>query len=339
MLKCKEIVTEDGTPLHWGPFALTTNATCPNNMVLRDPYPRALVNVRTNFELLLDEQYKYGPSKAGNWSPEVSPENIEDENLKDKDGAPKFEGMRRNVRIGLRAKRLEAGEMWFGYQAITPTWTFNSGLNGERAWNNSKGGDLVQKNVTATFTYETSSYGLATGGREFDSGTKKILNTYNLSAYQVQLETACGFEWSMSWELSVKDRIVKTDEAAPCWLPDEAHKAPPIAASEGCPPGQVADGKWKYKWESRISSDCGDGIEAIEGWCGQDMKKYGLLDKPFAIRKITTEGGIFKGDKYWSPAGAGIRVPVVEVQTVMREQCVAENSCSAPVASSASLVP
>ena len=325
--------------MQWGNFALTTSATCPNNYVIRGPYPRALVNVPVNFKLLLDDQYKYSPSQAGNWTAPVSPVNIDSADMKEDDGAPKLEGLFRNVKIGLRARRLEAGEPWFGYKAITPTWTFNVGANGERTWNSNNAGDLQQKNVTATFTYQTSSAGLATGGRAFDSNSKQILSAYTLPAYQVQLETSCGFEWAMAWEVSVKDKIVKDPPTAPCFVPTVAQPAPTLAATEGCPAGQVATGRWKYKWDIKSSSDCGNGVLANEGWCGQDMKYYNLLPLPYSIRKNTTEGGVFKGTTYWSPQGGGIKVPVIEVQTVMREACVANGTCSAPTAPGASLSP
>jgi len=325
--------------MEWGNLTLTANAVCPNNMVLRSPYPRTLINVPTQFTLLLDDQYRYGPSKTGNWTAPTSPINIDSAALKDVDGSPKIEGLFREMKIGLRARRLDAGEPWFGYKAITPTWTFNSGASGERVWNSNKAEDLVQKNVTATFTYQTSSAGLSLGGREFDSNSKTIANSYNLPAYQVKLETACGFEWAMAWEVSVKDKIVKDPPDAPCFTPDETNPSPSIAATEGCPTGQVATGKWKFRWQPKTSIDCGDGITAVEGWCGMDMKYYKLLPLPYAIRKVTTEGGVFKGSTYWSPAGAGIAVPVVEIQTVMREACVANGTCSPPSVPEYSVVP
>ena len=206
--------------MEWGSLVMRANAVCLNNTILRNPYPRTLVNVPTNFTLLLDDQYRYGPSKVGNWTAPASPANIHSSDLQNTDGTPKYEGLYENMKIGLRARRLEAGEPWFNFKAITPTWTFNAGTNGERVWNSNKAEMLVQKHVTATFTFQTSSAGLATGGREFDSNSKTIANSYNLPAYQVQLETSCGFEWSMAWEVSVKDTIVKDPEGAPCFTPD-----------------------------------------------------------------------------------------------------------------------
>jgi len=325
--------------MYWGNISLTTSASCPNNVVLRDPYPRALVNVPVNFALQLDEQYRYGPNKAGNWTPQSSPQNIDSPELAEADGSPKYEGLYREMKIGLRTRRLDAGEPWFGFKAITPTWTFNNGVNGERVWNSNKADDLVQKNVTSTFRFQTSSAGLATGGREFDSNSKTIGNGYSLPAYQVQLETACGLEWAMTWKASVKDSIVKDPPDAPCFAPTAANPAPAVAATVGCPDGQVATGKWKYKWEEKNSTDCGDGVTALEGWCGLDMQYYKMQPLPYQIRKQTTEGGVFKGSTYWSPNGAGIRVPVVEVQTVMREACVANGTCSPPSAPGGSLAP
>lgn len=324
--------------MQWGAFGLQTAATCPTNYVMRDPYPRALVNKPVNFRLLLDEQYRFSPSKAGSWAAPVSPVNINSADLAEPDGAPKYEGLFRKVTIGLRGRRLEAGEEWFGYKAITPTWTFNTG-NGERTWNGSSGGSLQQKNVTSTFMYQTSSAGLPSGGRAFDSNSKQILNAYTLPAYQVQLETACGFEWAMNWEISVKDKIVKDPPTAPCYVPSVAQPAPANPATEGCPAGQVANGRWKYKWEMRAATDCGDGVLAFEGWCGQDMKHYGVWALPYSIRRNTTEGGVFKGTTYWSPQAGGIKVPVIEVQTVMRDECVANGTCSPPTAPGASLAP
>lgn len=332
---------DDPGAMNWGDIRLTTSAVCARNTVMRNPYPRTLVNIPVNFKLLLDDQYRYGPSKTGNWTAPASPSNIDSTDLMDTDGTPKLEGLYREMKIGLRARRLDAGEPWFGYKAITPTWTFNTGANGERVWNPSKSSDLVQKNVTATFTYQTSSAGLATGGREFDSNAKAIANSYNLPAYQVQLETACGFEWAMDWKVSVKDTIVKDPPTAPCFTPDATHPSPAIAATNGCPTGQVATGKWKYKWETKKSNDCGDGVMAVDGWCGMDLKYYKLTTSgfPYLVVKGATEGGVFKGSTYWSPSGAGIKVPVVEVQTVMREACVANGTCSPLTAPGSSLTP
>lgn len=142
----------------------------------------------------------------------------------------------------------------------------------------------------------------------------------------------------MAWEVSVKDRIVKDPPNAPCFVPSQAQPAPANPATEGCAAGQVANGKWKYTWQAKAATNCGNGVMANEGWCGQDMKHYGLLPLPYAIRKNATEGGVFKGTTYWSPQGAGIRVPVIEVQTVMRDECVASGACGAPSVPGGSVV-
>jgi hypothetical protein len=51
----------------------------------------------------------------------------------------------------------------------------------------------------------------------------------------------------------------------------------------------------------------------------------------YEVRTHTVSGGTFKGVEYWDQP-AGIWVPVLEIQSVLREECVARGTCAPPSA-------
>lgn len=54
-----------------------------------------------------------------------------------------------------------------------------------------------------------------------------------------------------------------------------------------------------------------------------------LLSTSYAVQTQTLSGGQLQGQTYWD-APEAIWVPVIEVQTVMRDQCAATGVCPTP---------
>jgi len=212
----------------------------------------------------------------------------------------------------MRSRRFNGGENWLGQTAPPPQWVFS-----DRDWNT---GSLprVQNGHQASYVYQTASAGLETRlGRAFDTVRRAPADRFDLPAYNVALTTYCGHEWRATVTLSTR----LWHPTGPCFetrlMPDGKTFEPEGTSNEGCAPGWVSPGYWTYGW-ANFATD----------WAGIDMRSVGR-STTYDIRTRTLSGGIFKGQEYWDTP-AGIWVPVIEVQSVMRNECVAEGSCEPP---------
>lgn len=286
------------------------DTSCPINEVTRAPYPRSLVNVETQFTLAPPN------TSNGTTSAPQSPANLDW--YLDSHGNPTEEGYRagiwKNLSMTMRSRRFNGGELWFGQIVPGPTWTF-----ADRDWNT---GVLprVQQGASATYIYQTSSADLDTVfGRSFDMVNKQPGDTYNLPAYGVTLQSACGHEWKSNFEIAAR----QWTKTGPCYptrlLPDGKTYEPAGTSNQGCNPGWVAPGYGVYSWREQATS-----------WAGIDLRFAGRTT-PYDIRMRTQSGGTFDGQTYWDEPG-GIWVPVLEVQSVLRDECVANGSCVPPTA-------
>jgi hypothetical protein len=282
--------------MQWA-IRVSVGTRCPINRVLRDPFPRSLVSVPTNFWLMNGVNDIWSPSQAGNWSNRVSPTNLSD--FMDGDGNPTVEGVVRNVQLGLRSQRLAKGTNYFGEIVPDVQWGF-TGRGG--------GGYLAaQQGISATYQYETASFGQPNRGRAFDFARNKPTEDYSLPAYPVSIETYCGHQWSMRWQESVKDFT----STGPCeWAP----RAPwgiyiPEGYDQGaCPTGMMQPGTATYRW-----------VDRNERWTPIDMRELGAPLTYVPVRRAQGGGLFQRPDPYWDDNG-GIWVPVIEVQTVLRDQ-------------------
>lgn len=299
----------------------STETTCPINQVLRAPYPRALVNAETNFFL----QPAIYNSESGYLTAPQSPDNLID--FIDADGNPTEAGYNaavwKNFVLAVRSRRFNGGENWFAMAAARPGWNFS-----DRAWNN--GPDpRTQEGATARYTYGTSSAGLATrNGRAYDLASRAPADAYTLPAYRVDIQTSCGHEWR-GWADLAQRAWHKTGAcSAGIPLPDPPGGwwHPEGTSGEGCPPGEFAPGYYTYFWATFSTS-----------WAGINMLQTGR-DTTYDLQNAAEGGGQVNNTLYWD-ANSGVWVPVVEVQSVLRQACVAAGTCAPPVAEPGSLAP
>lgn len=299
---------------HTWAYNIAAQVSCPINEVLREPYPRTLVTLSTRFTLLPNQQYNEAWSPRGDMSDpyfyEVVPVADPDKGIEV--GDPKHDGEFRNIHIGVRAQRKPAFSAWIGQTVPDSLFEFQ-----DRDWN---GGhrqyDTSQRGSVVAFEYETSSWGLPTGGRAFDFTQQRPAdNDYSLPAYTANVTSYCGFEWNITWEYSAGEE--HTFESCRFYgLP-----IPSNTRSCGAGNGWAQAVGTIYKWHNYEL-----------GWTPVDARLSGYANTYVPMQGVKS-GGKFKGQTYWDTGGpGGIRIPVVEVQSVLREPCVYDGSCQPPTA-------
>ena len=294
----------------WNVYAELDTA-CPINDVLRSPYPRSMVNMTTTFTL----QPPDVTSLAGVATGLLAPDNLS--SFVDEQGNPTKAGYKagiwKNLRLYLRSRRFDGGESWFGQTVPKPQWTFT-----DRTWNTSSPFAQQQNGTQASYVYQTSSAGLdTTFGRAFDTADKVPANTYNLPAYGVTIKSFCGHEWMVTYQTAGRT----WQPSGACYqttlYPDGTTQEPEGTSNEGCDPGWVAPGQWGYQW-----------VDKTTNWAGVDMTGIGK-STTYDVRTRSQSGGVFAEQQYWDDQ-TGIWVPVVEVQSVLRDECVAAGTCAPP---------
>ncbi len=321
-LPCKPTVTADGFVLDctasdkeidtWNILA-QVDTSCPINHVNRSPYPRAMVNMNVAFNLLPQS----ASALNGVHTVQVSPNNLSD--FVDAQGNPTQKAYEanvwRNMVLTMRSYRLDGGVNWFNQTVPQPQWTFT-----DRSWNTNAQFPLQQQGTQASYVYQTTSAGLSTiFGRAFDMTLKQPSSDYNLPAYGVNIQTFCGHEWMVTYQIAGR----AWQQTGACYqtmlYPDGSTQTPDGTSNIGCDPGWVAPGKWAYEWVDKTTS-----------WAGINMTQMGRPNT-YDVRTRTQSGGVFNGQQYWDDP-TGVWVPVVEVQSVLREECVAKGTCNPPVA-------
>jgi hypothetical protein len=294
----------------WNVYA-ELDTSCPINDVLRSPYPRAMVNMTTTFALQTPDPV----SLAGVATGLLSPDNVS--SFVDDQGNPTEAGYQagiwKNLRLYMRSRRFDGGETWFGQVVPQPQWTFS-----DRTWNVNGPFAQEQNGTQASYVYQTSSAGLSTTfGRAFDTVNKVPASTYNLPAYGVTIKTSCGHEWMVTYQIA--GRVWQPSGA--CYqtmlYPDGTTEEPEGTSNEGCDPGWVAPGQWGYEWVDKTTT-----------WAGVDMTGVGK-STTYDVRTKSSSGGVLDDQQYWDDQ-TGIWVPVVEVQSVLRDECVADGTCAPP---------
>ncbi|MCL4505280.1 MAG: hypothetical protein M1434_12165 [Chloroflexi bacterium] len=322
-LPCAPVMTPNGITLEckgssdiqtWN-LSASVNTSCPVNEVQRSPYPRSLVNLPTTF-VLQQEVYN---TVDGIASAPQSPANLSD--FVDANGNPNeygyMSGIWKNLRLIMRSHRFTGGETWFGQTVPKPQWTFD-----DRSWNTGPY-PKEQEGNQATYVYQTSSAGLTTmNGREFDMVNKTPSDVYDLPAYGVTVKTYCGHEWKVSASLAARTWHPSGACYQSILYPDGSTYAPPGTSNDGCNPGWVSPGNYTYSWTDYTTD-----------WAGVDLTQAGRPTS-YDMRTRTTSGGTWQDTVYWDQP-TGIWVPVVEVQSVLRNSCVASGQCAPPSAQTA----
>lgn len=303
---------------------------CPINEVLRAPYPRTLVAMDTVFKLL-----KTRPDTQ--WSASLTHPEVADGSALEPDGAPKWAGLFRDLRIGLQSSRLSpAAGFWLDQPIPAPAWHFS-----DHTWNAAhrrypadqrSTGNGIDSDADALFAYETSSWGLPQLGRNFDFALDRPADRYDLPAYRVSLAVACGHEWRVTWDESIRVVVVSPYMDGQCFMSGaiQAGDDPTLRSSgDNCPPGM--EHYWneisRYRWDHRDT-----------GWNKIDLRTAAGLGTPYFMVYATRPGGAFKNQLYWE-GDREIRVPVIEVQSVARPGCFAAGACAGAQAEPEALVP
>ncbi len=319
-LPCVPVITPEGITLQcksdgllqtWN-LRANSSTSCPVNQVLRSPYPRSLVNVPTNF-LLQPQEYN---TIDGNASSPQSPANLSE--FVDANGNPTKSGydagVWKDLVLYMRSRRFNGGESWFGQTVPKPQWTFS-----DRSWNTGPYAKK-QEGTQATYVYQTSSAGLLTlFGREFDMVNKVPGNIYDLPAYDVTVKTFCGHEWKVTVTIATRTWHPSGACYPTTLYPDGTTYEPPGTSNDGCAPGYVSPGSYTYGWQNYQTD-----------WAGIDLTQMGRSTS-YDVRTTTQSGGMWQDTVYWD-LPPGIWVPVVEVQSVLRDSCVASGACQPPSA-------
>jgi hypothetical protein len=277
---------------------------CPMNEVIREPYPRILVDQEGYYGLVPAE---WSPSEAGEWS---APQNVYSLQGKvDVDGNPLYPDLVRNVRFGLRAQRLSKNTNWLGMVVPAVNWNF--------AGNSSDGDPRYQEGFTSTFSYAAASYvgpeintgAVANKGRRFDFANSRPGDAYDLPAFPIKITSYCGFYHSIKLEQSEE----YFQPLGSCILaqtnPDGSLIIPAGFARHDCPNGMIVFGEIRYRWTPVV----------LQSWTPIDMKRFGV-STTYVPYSRATAGGVFRGTVYMEPRGNGIWQPVVEVQTVQENR-------------------
>jgi hypothetical protein len=333
----------------WG-YHIWVSARVPPHRVQVDPFPRWLVAMGAPlpapFEsghagrLTLQDYPAYTPPglcaphgpgfSAGCWSntldfPERDPED---------DPQP---GDVRDYHVGLRWRRVDVTDG----PALGPVspicWDFD-----EREWN--VGADYGYGRIRAMecgatsvqHVYETSSWGKphngprfvpkeeACGSWEQDTGCcAQVRAEWDMPAYQVRVNTNWSAEWAVEWEAWEQVGLDWGDEEA-CFC--RAEGPPTGTPHQGCP-GEACGGC--AGWCGRIGRPTYDWVRHFDGWHTFDLRRYGSATWYYTSWAVITTGAApWCAYEYGDPnPGDTVRVPVVEIQSVLQDPCVIDGSC------------
>ena len=345
---------EDGMHGFEWEYALHVSARVPPHLVQVDPFPRWLVAMGAPLpspftssrpgRLTLQDYPGHtppglcapnGPGNAdGCWSNSVA---IPPTHLY----AEPSPGFVRNYRIGLRWRRLDRtdGVDLGPYPPIC--WDFD-----ERDWN--VGADYGYGSIPAsqcgstsvTHVYETSSWGLPHNGPRYLPAEEACPaweehcceqvpsddGEWDMAAYQVRVYTTWAAEWQVRWESWEQVGM----EWGDCGCTGLDPTADPNWRSCGEPPPGICIGTVDgTEWWGRWGEPEYGWVEQVEGWHPIDLRLHGSPTWYYtSYAVITTGAGPWCAYEYADPnPGDTVRVPVIEVQSVLRDPCVVDGTC------------
>ncbi|HHS97683.1 MAG TPA: hypothetical protein ENK08_07260 [Chloroflexi bacterium] len=341
----------------WG-YYLWVSARVPPHRVKMWPFPRWLVAMGAplpqpfesgepgRLTLLDDPAFTppelcapHGPGNEGGcWSDAVSFPTREE-------GEEPQPGDVRNYRIGLRWRRARNDRPHPNDIAGVPPvcWDFD-----EREWNIGKDygyGRIVNEVCWAnevTHIYETSSWGKPHNGARFlppeevcrrvdwERGCcEQVPDEWDLPAYQVRVYTTWAAEWAVEYERY--ERVGTEWSECQCTDYDPAQYPDVEWRSCGDPPEGVCVGVYddpQTEWWGKQREVVYDWVHHFEGWYPIDLREYGNPTWYYTSYRVTTIGeGPWCPDHRYTHTGDAVPVPVIEVQSVLRDPCVIDNSC------------
>ncbi len=147
---------------------------------------------------------------------------------------------------------------------------------------------------------------------------EQVPEVWDMPAYQVRVPTYWGAEWKVKWE--VWEEVGREGECVCLGEPGE-HEC------EG-EPGLCIRGTEHEHW-AWIQEPVYDWVQHSEGWHPFDLRDFGeptWYYESWAV--ITTGAGPWCEFEYADPnPGDTVRVPVIEIQSVLRDPCVFYGNC------------
>ena len=348
---------DNGRGFDWG-YYLWVSARVPPHRVKMWPFPRWLVAMGAPlpepFEsgepgrlTLLDDPAFTPPelcapngpgNEGGCWSDAVSFPAREE-------GEEPQPGDIRNYRIGLRWRRARWDQPHPNdIDGVPPVcWDFD-----EREWNVGEdyGYGRIQNEVCwsneVTHIYETSSWGKPHNGPRFllpeeacrpaqrNTGCcEQVPDTWDLPAYQVRVYTTWAAEWAVEYE---RYERVGTDWSE-CQCTDFDPSQYPDVEWRSCgdPPEGICVGVYddpQTEWWGKQRQVVYDWVHHFEGWYPIDLRDYGSPTWYYTSYAVTTigEGPWCPGHQY-THTGDAVPVPVIEIQSVLRDPCMVTDTC------------
>jgi hypothetical protein len=196
--------------------------------------------------------------------------------------------------------------------------------------------------TSVTHIYETSSWGKPHNGPRFVSPEEACPpwqdhccdqvpsrdSEWDMPAYQVRVPTHWGAQWAVKWQ-TYEQVGTEWDECgcsgvdlmgSPQW---EGCGDPPVGICVGVHDDPQTE--WWGKWGEPVY----DWVEHFDGWHAIDLRDFGSATwhyTSFAV--ITTGEGPWCAYEYADPnPGDTVRVPVIEVQSVLSDPCIIDGSC------------
>ena len=229
----------------------------------------------------------------------------------------------RDYRIGVRWRMLLPGDATFSPGAPPSCWDFD-----ERDWNVAGGyapaaacswGDCV------SHTYETSSWCKPPNGPRFDYAAEGCARVpsgpgeWTNPAYQVRVPTYWVAEWADEWYAWEQ---TGWDSPAGCFYSAE----PPLGV--GADPCSGGDHAGEEHWY-QIAEPRYEWVHHLVGWYPIDLRRFGGRTwwyESWAV--ITTGSGEWCAYEYADPnPGGAVRVPVIEVQSIIVDPCRLDGTC------------
>lgn len=291
----------------WG-YYIYAWASIPPHRVMRTPFPRGMVTVDNEFDLLAEP-----------WISEDGGEHFRDDgfyservNLPDPVREDPWPGDIKDYEIGVRWRRVGDEHPQFG---PVPPHCFDFD---ERDWNVEGGAVQVacgepgsDGHVRVLHAYETSSWGKPANGPRVDLENQTV-PSWDLASYQVRVPTYWVVEWRERWYAWEVVSVEWGD--CGCWGPpgeptDEPHR-------RGCvpPPGICIN---PGEWYGQVGEPVYDWVLQDSGWYALDLRAYGYSDW-YDTSYAVISGGEFAGEEWWDDgAGDAVPVPVIEVQSVL----------------------
>jgi hypothetical protein len=307
--------------IDWG-FSLQVEAKVPPHRVQVDPFPHWIVGMGAPLpapyqsgipgRLTLQDYPRFTPEELcspngpggsdGCWSKSVD---IPDPVRPEEERVP---GDVKDYRLGLRWRRLDLTEGPSLGRVPPICWDFDErdfNVGQDYSYGRVSGGECGLTAVS--HIYETSSWGLRENGPNFlpdESGCSKVPAVWDVPSYQVKVPTYWGVQWKAEWDQWAQ----VGEECNPVWEKDPA----------------TGQGEWKedcdpiYDWAHHESA-----------WSPIDLRNHGGKDWFFTSWTVITTGrGRWCNYEYSDPKpDVTVRVPVLEVQSVLVDPCSIEGGC------------